>query len=300
MQIAVIGAGAVGCYYGAMLLRAGHDVTLVGRPAHVEAINAHGLQFESASFTGFIPAKAVTDIAALTPPDLVLFAVKSGDTDETAKALKRVLKPDSIVLSLQNGVDNPERLRKILTQPVIAAAVYVATEMPGPGHVKHNGRGELIIGAGPHSVTLAKLLSDASVPTTVADNIDAVQWSKLINNCAFNALSAVAGIAYGEMVKVEGSMDIVTNAVTECLAVARACGVSLPGDLLDKTLALPASMPLQQSSTSQDLGRGKPSEIDFLNGFIVRKGIEHGIPTPTNHALQVMVKLVERSGSRRG
>ncbi|MCX7320211.1 MAG: 2-dehydropantoate 2-reductase, partial [Hyphomicrobiales bacterium] len=85
MQIAVIGAGAVGCYYGAMLLRAGHDVTLVGRPAHVEAINSHGLHFESASFTGFIPAKAVTAISELQQPDLVLFAVKSGDTDETAK-----------------------------------------------------------------------------------------------------------------------------------------------------------------------------------------------------------------------
>lgn len=299
MQIAVIGAGAVGCYYGAMLLRAGHDVTLVGRPAHVEAINAHGLHFESAAFTGFIPAKAVTDVSELSQPDLVLFAVKSGDTDETAKALKPMLKPASIVLSLQNGVDNPERLRKILIQPVIATAVYVATEMPGPGHVKHNGRGELIIGAGPLSTTLAKLLSDASVPTSVADDIDAVQWSKLINNCAYNALSAVAGIAYGEMIEVDGATAIVTNAVTECLAVASACGVKLPNDLLDKTLGLPASMPLQQSSTSQDLGRGKPSEIDFLNGFIVRKGIEHGIPTPTNHALQVMVKLVERSGSRR-
>lgn len=299
MQIAVIGAGAVGCYYGAMLLRAGHDVTLVGRPAHVDAINARGLHFESASFTGFIPAKAVTEIAALASPDLVLFAVKSGDTDDTARSLKPMLKPDTIMLRLQNGVDNPERLRKILSQPVIAAAVYVATEMPGPGHIKHNGRGELIIGMAPQSTALAKLLSDAGVPTAVADNIDAVQWSKLINNCAYNALSAVAGIAYGEMFKVEGVPAIVTNAVEECLAVARACGVTLPGDLLDKTLGLAATMPHQQSSTSQDLGRGKPSEIDFLNGFIVRKGIEHGIPTPTNHALQVMVKLVERSGSRR-
>ena len=299
MQIAVIGAGAVGCYYGAKLLRAGHDVTLVGRQTHVDAINANGLRFESAEFDGFIPARAVTQIADLALPDLVLFAVKSGDTDSSATALKPVLKPNSIVLSLQNGVDNPQRLRAILSQPVIAAAVYVASEMPGAGHVKHNGRGELIIGASPGSDALAKLLSDAGVPTTVADNIDAVQWSKLINNCAYNALSAVAGIAYGEMFKVQGVPDVVTNAVTECLAVARACGVSLPADLLDKTMALAASMPLQQSSTSQDLARGKPSEIDFLNGFIVRKGAEHGIPTPTNHALQVMVKLVERSGSRR-
>jgi 2-dehydropantoate 2-reductase len=299
MRIAVIGAGAVGCFYGAMLLRAGHDVTLIGRPAHVDAINAQGLYFESPIFTGFIPAKAATDIADLTPPDLVLFAVKSGDTDETAAALKPVLKPDTIVLSLQNGVDNPQRLRAILSQTVIAAAVYVAAEMPAAGHVKHNGRGELVIGTSPQSDALAKLLSDAGVPTTIADDIDAVQWSKLINNCAYNALSAVAGIAYGEMFKVDGVPDIVTNAVVECMAVARASGVALPADLLEKTLGLAASMPLQQSSTSQDLARGKPSEIDFLNGFIVRKGAEHGIPTPTNHALQVMVKLVERSGSRR-
>lgn len=299
MRIAVVGAGAVGCYYAAMLLRAGHDVTLVGRPAHVEAIAAHGLHLDSKDFAGYIPAKAVTDIAALTAPDLVLFAVKSGDTDAGATALKPVLAPDSIVLSLQNGVDNPERLRNILSQPVIAAAVYVASEMRGPGRVKHNGRGELVIGAAPQSAALAAVLAAAGVPTTVADDIDAVQWAKLINNCAYNALSAVAGIAYGEMIAVDGVTAIITDAVNECMAVARACGVSLPPDVLRNTLALAASMPHQQSSTSQDLARGKPSEIDFLNGFIVRKGREHGIPTPTNHALQVMVKLAERSGSRR-
>ena len=298
MTIAVIGAGAVGCYYGARLLRAGHDVVLVGRKAHADAINAKGLYFESASFTGHILARAVTDIADLPPPDLVLFAVKSGDTDETARTLQPVLKPDTIVLSLQNGVDNPQRLRAVLSQPVIGAAVYVATEMPAPGHVKHNGRGELIIGASDRSEQLAKLLGDAGIPTTVAADIDAVQWAKLINNCAYNALSAVAGIAYGEMIKVDGVSEVVTTTVQECLAVAKASGVALPGDLLGKTLGLVASMPLQQSSTSQDLARGKPSEIDFLNGFIVRKGKELGIPTPTNQALQVMVKLAERTGTR--
>lgn len=299
MRIAVIGAGAVGCYYGAMLLRHGHDVTLVGRPLHVDAIRARGLRFESAGFTGDLAADAVTDVADIASPDLVLFAVKSGDTDDTAKALKPRLKPDSIVLSLQNGVDNPQRLRAILDQPVIAAAVYVASEMPGAGHVKHNGRGELVIGASPHSAALATLLRDAGVPTEIAGDIDAVQWTKLINNCAYNALSAVAGIAYGPMMQVDGVRDVIIVTVAECTAVAKACGVSLPADLLEKTLGLAAGMPNQQSSTSQDLARGKPSEIDFLNGFIVRKGAEHGIPTPTNQALQVMVKLAERSGARR-
>lgn len=300
MRIAVIGAGGVGCYYGGKLLRAGHEVTLVGRPIHVDAINARGLHFESPSFTGFIPATAVTDISELAPPQLVLFAVKSADTEDAARALLPVLKPDTVVLSLQNGVDNPQRLRAILQQPAIAAAVYVAAEMPGPGHIKHNGRGELIIGASDQSATLAKLFVDAGVPTTIASDIDAVQWSKLVTNCAYNALSAVAQISYGEMFKVDGVREVVTATIHECLAVARACGVALPADLPQQALSLSASMPRQLSSTAQDLARGKPSEIDFLNGFIVRKGKKLGIPTPTNLALQVMVKITERSGARVG
>lgn len=298
MRIAVIGAGAVGCYYGARMLRAGHEVTLVGRQGHVDAINACGLFLESPSFTGYIPAQATTDIAALAPPDLVLFAVKSGDTDSTARALKPMLRPDTIVLSLQNGVDNPERLRAILDQPVIAAAVYVAAEMAGTGHVKHNGRGELIIGRSAASEALATVLCAAEVPTTIADDIEAVQWTKLITNCGYNALSAVAAISYGEMFKVDGTEAVVTNAVHECISVARACGVSLPADLLASVLGLAANMPDQLSSTAQDLARGKPSEIDFLNGYIVRKGAEWEVPTPTNQALLVMVKLAERSGAR--
>ena len=114
-------------------------------------------------------------------------------------------------------------------------------------------------------------------------------------NCSFNALSAVAGISYGPMIEVEGARDVIASAVREAVAVARACGVAMPDDLLAQILKIPAAMPNQKSSTAHDLARGKPSEIDFLNGYVVRKGAELGIPTPTNQALQVMVKLRERS-----
>jgi 2-dehydropantoate 2-reductase len=137
-------------------------------------------------------------------------------------------------------------------------------------------------------------LEAAGVRTTIADDIDKTLWSKLIINCAFNALSAVADISYGPMLEVEGTRDVVTRAVQEATAVARASGVSIPDDLLAHILNIPSIMPNQTSSTAQDLARGKPSEIDFLNGYVVRKGAELGIPTPTNHALQVMVKLTER------
>jgi 2-dehydropantoate 2-reductase len=178
---------------------------------------------------------------------------------------------------------------------VLAAVVYVGTEMAGPGHVRHHGRGELLIGASAQSEALARALTAADIPTTVAANITEALWSKLITNCAYNALSAVANLPYGPMVAVEGATEIMTAVVDECVAVAKACGVLLPADIVPRTLAVAATMPGQYSSTAQDLRRGKPTEIDFLNGYVARKGAELGVATPTNRALQVMVKLAERS-----
>ncbi|WFU13909.1 2-dehydropantoate 2-reductase [Bradyrhizobium sp. CB3481] len=294
MQVAVIGAGAVGCYYGGLLLKAGHDVTFVGRPVHVDAINAQGLLLDTKTFRGHLPAKAATDTTGLAPPDLVLVCVKSADTETAGRSLAGILRPDTSVLSLQNGVDNAERLASVIGHAVIPVVVYVGSEMAGPGHVRHHGGGDLAIGPSPASAALAQTLQAAGIGVTIADDIDKTLWSKLIINCAYNALSAVAGIAYGPMLQVDGTRQVVTSAVREATTVARACGVAIPDDLIDHILNIPAIMPNQMSSTAQDLSRGKPSEIDFLNGHVVRKGAELGIATPTNHALQVMVKLAER------
>lgn len=294
MQVAVIGAGAVGCYYGGLLLKGGHDVTFIGRQVHVDAINAHGLLLDTKTFRGHLPAKAATDPTALAAPDLVLFCVKSADTEETGRSLAGRLRQDTSVLSLQNGVDNAARLSAVIGHAVIPVVVYVGSEMAGPGHVRHHGGGDLAIGPSAASETLARTLQAAGIGTTIADDIDKTLWSKLIINCAYNALSAVAGIAYGPMLQVEGTRGVVTSAVREATSVARACGVAIPDDLIDRILNIPNIMPNQMSSTAQDLARGKPSEIDFLNGHVVRKGAELGIPTPTNQALQVMVKLAER------
>ena len=262
MQVAVVGAGAVGCYYGGLLLRAGHDMTFIGRQPHVDAINAHGLLLDTKTFKGHLPAKAATDATALASPDLVLVCVKSADTEQAGRSLSGCLRPQTSVLSLQNGVDNAQRLRAVTGHAVIPV--------------------------------VAQMLRAAGVGVTISDDIEVTLWSKLVINCAFNALSAVADISYGPMLEVEGTKDVVTRAVQEAITVARACGVGMPEDLLAQILTIPDKMPNQKSSTAQDLARGKPSEIDFLNGYVVRKGAELGIPTPTNHALQVMVKLAER------
>ena len=191
MKIAVMGAGAVGCYYGFRLARARHEVVLIGRPQHVEAIQRHGLRLETQTVDERIRVAASTEASAVQGAQLVLFCVKSTDTESAAAAIKPHLAPDAVVLSLQNGVENADRLRALLQQQVVAAAVYVGTEMAGPGHVRHHGRGELVIERSKASDDVARTLIAAGVPTDISDNVRGALWAKLITNCAYNALSAI-------------------------------------------------------------------------------------------------------------
>src|SRR5206468_11824867 len=165
---------------------------------------------------------------------------------------------------------------------VAAAVVYVATEMAGPGHVKHHGRGELVIEPIDGSEDLATLLAAAGVPTQVSDNVRGALWLKLILNCAYNAVSAIAQKPYGETVRGAGVKDVMRDVVNECLAVAEAEGVKVPGDAHAAAAKLGETMPGQYSSTAQDLARGKHTEIDHLNGLVVQHGDALGIPTPAN------------------
>ncbi|HYF44508.1 MAG TPA: 2-dehydropantoate 2-reductase [Ramlibacter sp.] len=294
-KIAVVGAGAVGCYFGGMLARAGHAVTLVARPQHVEAVRRSGLRMETHSFDEHVMLEASEDPGAVAGADLVLFCVKSADTEPTGAQIRPYLAPGSVVLCLQNGVDNAERLRTVLpSQPVAAAVVYVGTEMAGPGHVKHHGRGELVIDPFPGSEAVAAALAAAGVPTQVSDNVRGELWLKLVINCAYNAVSAIAQKPYGENVSSEGIADVMRDVVAECLAVARADGVAIPGDVEAAVRNIGQAMPAQYSSTAQDLARGKKTEVDYLNGFIVRRGRALGIPTPANQVLWALVRLMER------
>jgi 2-dehydropantoate 2-reductase len=294
LQVAVLGAGAVGCFYGGMLARAGHRVTLIGRPAHVQAIEAHGLRMQTLHFDEQVPLAASTKASAVAAADLVLFAVKSPDTETAGEQVRIHLKPGALLLCLQNGVDNAERLRAVLPGVSIAAAVvYVATEMAGPGHLRHHGRGELVIEPAERSAAVAQAFMAAGVPTQISDNVRGALWAKLILNCAYNALSALGRLPYGELVQRPGVQAVMRDVVAECRAVASADGVSLPGDMDSAVRRIAETMPTQFSSTAQDLKRGKPSEIDFLNGHVVRRGEALGVATPANRVLWTLVKLAE-------
>lgn len=294
LKVAVMGAGAVGCFFGGMLARAGHDVVLVARPQHVEAVERDGLRMETKAFDEHVRLAASTDAAAVAGANLVLFCVKSTDTESAGAQMRPHLAPDALVLTLQNGVDNADRLRTVLPpHQVSAAVVYVATEMAGPGHVKHHGRGELVIEPSSAGEAVAQALVAAGVPTEISGNVRGALWAKLVINCAYNALSAIAQLPYGEVVKGAGIHDVMRDVVDECLAVAQAEGVRLPGDIHATVRKLVESMPGQYSSTAQDLVRGKPTEIDYLNGLVVRRGEALGIATPANRVLWAVVKLLE-------
>ena len=286
-----------------MLARAGHPTVLIGRKPHVDAFKSSGLHFEGLKFDERIPVEASTDASAVKGAKLVLFCVKSTDTETAAAQIAPHLDADAVVVNLQNGVDNTERIQSRMKNPVVPAVVYVATEMAGPGHLKHHGRGDLVIGAFQGNVPPAvlkdvkDLLERASIPTVLSDNVAGELWGKLVVNCAYNALSAITQLPYGRMIEGAGVREVMRDVVAETLAVAMAEGVTMAPDLPERVPGIAAAMPTQYSSTAQDLAREKPTEIDHLNGYVVRRGAAHGIATPANRALWALVKLLEAKTS---
>jgi 2-dehydropantoate 2-reductase len=300
LSTVVVGAGAVGSFFGAMLARAGHRVTLIGRAPHVQAIEAHGLQLHKGGQVEAVRLAASSDIAAVRGADLVLFCVKSTDTDAVARQIAPLLDANALVLSLQNGVDNAETIARHVRQTVVPTVVYVATAMPEPGVVKHYGRGDLVIGPLNAATETARLqavvdlFATAGVPVVISPDVMAELWSKLMVNCAYNAISGLSQLPYGRMAALPAVHEVMQTVVREVVAVAHAAGVRMP---LDAAMAamerIAPAMPAQLSSTAQDMARSKPSEIDHLNGFVARRGAELGIATPVNQTLHALVKLVE-------
>lgn len=303
-RVAVLGAGAVGCYFGGMLARAGAPVTLIGRALHVDAIGRQGLVIEFAERRETVRVRASTEVSATADADIVLVCVKSPDTETAAKSLAPHLRHDAAVVSLQNGVDNAEKLRSVLRNPVFAAVVYVGTFMNGPGVVRHAGRGDLVLGGArdlgsrPGDTArlrmVAAMFERAGVPCPITADIDAALWTKLTINCAFNAISALGRSRYGRMTRVPAVRDVMQRAVREAVAVARASDVALDeAAMLESVWKVADAMAEQYSSTAQDVLRGKPTEIDSLNGYVARRGEALGVDVPVNRTLHALVKLRE-------
>jgi len=296
-RVAVMGTGAVGGYFGGMLARAGTGVTFIGRPATVEAISRNGLFIDSIHFQEAVRAEASPEPSAVAGAELVLFCVKTTDTETVARAIRAHLARGAVVLSLQNGVDNAERL-KAAGIDALSAVVYVAASVPAPGRVKHSERGDLAVG-GPENrradlERIAATFAKAGVGCKISGNIQADLWSKFVFNCALNAISAIAMASYGAIGENEQSRETMLAAARETIAVGRASGAELAEkEILDRLLQFSLKMGAVMSSTAQDIARGRQTEVDSLNGFIVKRGAELGIATPVNQALTALLKLIE-------
>lgn len=298
-KVAVIGAGAVGGYFGGMLARAGAPVTMIGRQAFAGAVKNSGLQLDTVQFRETVYPEASTEIAAAAGAEVILLCVKTTDTASTAKILAPHISPGAIVVSLQNGVNNAEEIRAAAGIDALPAVVYVAAAMSPPGHVKHLGRGDLVVGPrNARTGRIADLFQQAKVPCRISENIEGELWTKLIWNCALNAISALGNVTYGEIFASSDARRIIGTLVEEVLAVARAKGIHPPGlgnpkAALAGALKIAEQMSGTRSSTAQDMARGKRTEIDSLNGYVARLGEQLGVATPVNHALYTLVKLQE-------
>ena len=298
-KIAVVGAGAVGGYFGGLLARAGAPVVMIGRPAFVEAVKKSGLFLDTLQFQESVPVEASTELSAVRGAEFVLFCVKTTDNANTARALAPLLAPGALVLSLQNGVDNVEQIRAAAPVEALPTVVYVAASVPEPGRVRHVGRGDLVVGPRSEKTErVAALFSRASIPCRISENMEGELWTKLVWNCALNAVSALGRAKYGQITASADAWKVVETVVYEVLAVARAAGIHPPGledpqAALAGALKIATSMSEALSSTGQDLNRGKRTEIDSLNGYISRRGAELGVPTPVNQTLFALVKLAE-------
>lgn len=289
-KIFILGAGAIGSVYGALLSES-NDVTLIGNKAHVEVINAKGLSIVGDIKKTFRP-KIDTDIRSIPQKTLIILTTKAYDSAKAIEGIRKLLKKDTVILILQNGLGNEEIVRRIVGDraKILRGVTKMASEFSKPGKIKF-WSGETIIESNEDSTKIVELLNACGLKARLSDDIDREVWTKLVVNCVVNPLTALFHVRncaiWGDSLK-----TVRHGVVRECVEVAKAEGIALPENLavrIDKRLSSYTNF----SSMYQDIVKGKKTEIDFLNGKIVDLGKKHHIQTPINEALVSLIKFLE-------
>ncbi|MFT3813191.1 MAG: ketopantoate reductase family protein [Acidovorax sp.] len=305
MKIAILGAGALGCALGAALTEAGHETWLLNRSApHVDAMRRHGLRVDGAHGTRHVPVRATTQAAEAGVADLVIVLVKSFHTEAAMRGAMALVGPETLVLSLQNGLGHEDVLAEAVgRERVLAGKTYVGGVLRAPGHIESGvaGKatyiGELDGRITPRVQAVAEAFNAAGLETTVSGNIVGTMWDKLLVNVATGAVTGITGLTYGQLYDEPLLEQTALAAVAEAMAVARAGGVQLSFTQPEQawTLAAAGLPPTFKTSMLQSLEKGSVTEIDFINGAVVRWGQRHGVPTPVNATLVACVKGIERA-----
>ena len=304
MKIYFLGAGALGCAIGGTLAAGGSDVTLIDPfQAHVDAIQRNGLLMQDGDAERRVVVRASTSVEGLPPADLVIVLVKSFHTRSAIEGARSIVGPETVVVSLQNGLGHEEILAEVVgRERVLAGKTYVGGVLLGPGRIIAGTRGKrTVIGELDGTVSarakaIAAEFERAALPCEVSGDILGVMWDKLLINVSTGALSGITGQTYGSLYAVPEIEATAVAAVAEAMAVARAAGVTLsirePRDAwLMAAEGLPAAF---RTSMLQSLEKGAATEIDYINGAVVRAGLKHGVPTPVNRTLVAAIKGIER------
>lgn len=302
-KIAILGCGALGSTYGGLLTEAGYDVALVNlKTDHTDAMERGGLVFIENDQERVVPVKVFTDAAIVGPVDLIIVLVKSNFTRAAIEGAKPLIGPNTLAMSLQNGLGNEEVLEDFLGKGrVLGGKTYVGGSLIAPGKVKIGVQGKkTLIGEFDGEISerarnISALFEKAGLATEVIKDIRALTWQKLLVNVATGAICGITRLTYGPLMEMTAVQECAVAAVTEALTVAHAAGLKLevdsPGDVLQQAVAgLPTDF---KTSILQDVERGTPCEVDFINGAVVREGIKHGIPTPVNQTLVALLKGIE-------
>jgi len=303
MKICMLGAGALGSTIGGVLAEAGNEVWLVDAwKEHVDTISSRGLVLRDGGVDRTVKARARTAPDGIGPADLVIVLVKSYHTREAIAGASSIIGPDTAVMSLQNGLGHEEVLADAVGKAhVLAGKTYAGGVLLGPGHVIAGTRGkQTYIGELDGRITerakrIAETLTRAGLATTVSANIMGTMWDKLLINVATGALCGITRLPYGDLYKVPEVKECALAAVAEAIAVARALGVKLMSDKPEDAwnLAAEGLPPEFKTSMLQSIEKGLPTEIDYINGSVVRAGLRCGVPTPVNKALVACVKGIE-------
>jgi 2-dehydropantoate 2-reductase len=304
LKFAVLGAGALGSAMGGVLTEAGNEVYLITRnQAHVEAIAVRGLTLRTAGLDRTIEAQASTEVTAAGVVDCVIILVKSAQTREAMASAMSLLGPETIVMSLQNGLGHEDILGEVVGRNrVLAGKTYCGGQFLAPGHVicgtqeRETHIGELNGEISSRVQKIADTFNAAGLLTLVSNNIMGTIWDKLLINVATGALSGVTGLCYGDLYQLPELEACAMAAVAEAMQVAQARGVKISIAEPNQAWRMAgAGLPFEfKASILQSLERGARTEVDYINGAVVRLGLQHGVPTPVNSTLLACIHGIEK------
>lgn len=305
MKIVMFGAGGVGGYFGGRLAAAGADVAFVARGSHLEALRRDGLRITSPKGDVHVTGvRASADPADLGPADVVFLTVKMYDVDTAASAIGPLIGPDTMVVTLQNGVEATDMVaRRVGRQHVAGGVAYVAAVISEPGVIRHTALDALIVGEldgamSPRLLALRDAAAAAGFAFTASPDIRRDLWSKFARLSVFSGMTGALRSPLGVLRASPALMTLLEAAVDETLAVGRAMGVTLDARVRDEVFTMYRTMPPQaKSSLLEDLERGRPLELPWLSGAVVRLGREVGVPTPTHELLETLLTPFVRGGA---